>query len=793
LPPSARRHEKPEPVATGNSSPGPKIPSWLGYLVAGLLALLPYAGNLTRLATNYLGYPAADASAYRAQLTFAIRTLGAGEMPLWNPHTFCGSLFFPSTHATLWSPVNLPILLLVPLPLGMNLCLLAASIVLATGTAWYLRRLQCAWLPSLVGAGLAAGCGFLVCRVFAGHFTIACTLVWFPWLLGTMESLFRRPTLSRAAALAALAAVMYFGGHSQIAYYAGLLLGVRVLLHVWQNRSEPPALRRLAVLLVCSVLGAAALAAVELLPVLHALRNSARTGEHGEDWTRFFAFPPENWVHLVSPAALGMHPNYLGRWYWWEVTPYFGIVALGFALFELIIQVRERRWSPTAWLFTLSVLLTCGAYLPVLSSVLPWIPGWGLFRGHSKLAGFTAWFGCVLAAHGLQRWLMTSGRSFLLLALLGFLAIFALGGSLAVSGEPYASLLRSETIGAERMLKPEWDAGNKTLIVTIWVRAAVLASVAALLVMLTGSASRFRIRVVVAALLIADVLIFANAAQRKMLGQNEYRGPITFWQFAASVREEARVDIPRTFTSGMLFGADSPSGQDINISRYYNTYVAAVLGESPDYPHLTFEAEKDDPLLDLSNFTYIGFSEKVHFPRNFPVRDEGTTTGVHLYRRTSALPRAYVVSGSQAVENDEHAIYNALRERKLDFHREVLLTGPGAETQLPQGTFTPASAKYIGTREVRVSAPGSGWLVLTDTYDPLWRATVNGKPRQVVRANSAFRAVKVEAGDQVVFRLEHTWFRVGAVVSGLSWVLAILAAAYAVATRYRRAAPQVNG
>lgn len=42
------------------------------------------------------------------------------------------------------------------------------------------------------------------------------------------------------------------------------------------------------------------------------------------------------------------------------------------------------------------------------------------------------------------------------------------------------------------------------------------------------------------------------------------------------------------------------------------------------------------------------------------------------------------------------------------------------------------------------------WLVYLDNYHPKWKATVNGKPASIARANIAFKAVKLEKGYNIV-------------------------------------------
>jgi len=56
---------------------------------------------------------------------------------------------------------------------------------------------------------------------------------------------------------------------------------------------------------------------------------------------------------------------------------------------------------------------------------------------------------------------------------------------------------------------------------------------------------------------------------------------------------------------------------------------------------------------------------------------------------------------------------------------------------------------------IRAALDAPGYLVLSDTWYPGWRATVNGEPADILRANYAFRAVWLEAGERVVEMTYH--------------------------------------
>jgi len=91
--------------------------------------------------------------------------------------------------------------------------------------------------------------------------------------------------------------------------------------------------------------------------------------------------------------------------------------------------------------------------------------------------------------------------------------------------------------------------------------------------------------------------------------------------------------------------------------------------------------------------------------------------------------------------------------------------------------------------EAELSAPG--FVVLVDTYDPGWRATVDGAPAEVLRADVALRAVAVPSGRHVVeYVYRPRSITGGLAVSGLA-LLAAVALAAAEARRRPRHSPEL--
>jgi uncharacterized membrane protein YfhO len=70
---------------------------------------------------------------------------------------------------------------------------------------------------------------------------------------------------------------------------------------------------------------------------------------------------------------------------------------------------------------------------------------------------------------------------------------------------------------------------------------------------------------------------------------------------------------------------------------------------------------------------------------------------------------------------------------------------------------------------VDVSASAPGLVVIAQAHYPRWKAFVDGQPAELLRANHAFQAVQVPAGDHrvdVIYRDKP--FQIGAVLSLVS-------------------------
>jgi len=93
--------------------------------------------------------------------------------------------------------------------------------------------------------------------------------------------------------------------------------------------------------------------------------------------------------------------------------------------------------------------------------------------------------------------------------------------------------------------------------------------------------------------------------------------------------------------------------------------------------------------------------------------------------------------------------------------------------QTTSESLTPVTA-LPAERRFHVATDAPAYLVFAETWYPGWSATVNGAPAPLLRANLAFQAVGVPAGEsEVVFCYRINDFGAGAAISAGALIAAL--------------------
>ena len=207
-------------------------------------------------------------------------------------------------------------------------------------------------------------------------------------------------------------------------------------------------------------------------------------------------------------------------------------------------------------------------------------------------------------------------------------------------------------------------------------------------------------------------------------------------------------------------------------------------GHTPMYPRrvLTFQDHANPQArFDVEGVTQILTGRPIPGFRG-PIERAGAAS---IHRNTSAQPRARLM-GRPSYVADEAAAARALDELGAAIRDRLIVEDP--DHPLPEGAAVEGTARIVVDLpervEVEVDAKTPAYLVLADTFDPGWSATLDGRPSPIRPAFAAFRAIYLKEGrHRVVFTYEPAGFRAGLILTalGLLGVLACLAWPKAVA------------
>jgi hypothetical protein len=143
---------------------------------------------------------------------------------------------------------------------------------------------------------------------------------------------------------------------------------------------------------------------------------------------------------------------------------------------------------------------------------------------------------------------------------------------------------------------------------------------------------------------------------------------------------------------------------------------------------------------------------------------------INIYLNQAALARVLFVGQAIVVPNHD-AAWEAIRADSFDPGRLVILEGGRSLDTQPSSTLAIIDYKTDQVT-VAVDTDQPGYLVLSDAYYPGWQATVDGRPEPVERANYAFRAVYIPAGQHTVqFTFDPLIWKIGLAVSGVTLLI----------------------
>jgi hypothetical protein len=717
--------------------------SWVWWVLA-LMVLLPHAPMLLGLAL-----PLSD-DLFASDLldgefpgrVEAARIWRNGEPPTWTPRVLTGTPLVVDTPSLVLFSILPP-----AAALGWNLGLYV--LIAALGT-FVLARGYGAHPFAAALAGFAyAWSGFFVCQM--RHVSVIAAAALLPVALFCLEQAYaamccdgadsnESPKQRMARALpwlvgfAGVAGGLLHVGFPQTAYAAFLVLGAVTLARViallraspaarGTSRRITPALGFAAAVAVATAL-ALGLGASTLLPMAEVAGHSDRASSLSYEVASSPVYWLPNLLTFVVPYANGdiTDLSYQGRNLFWEDYGYVGVIVMIAAVVGAVAP--GRRLASTTWLVAgvVAMLLVLGRHTPVHGWAFEWVPGFSRFRMPGRFLFIVELALVVLASLGLTflherlvRWVRArdaaSGSApvwtdgaLLLVVILGAVDVYV------------ANHRQNAWVDASDWLRPPASvetvvSGGGGRVYTPGVRKQHEAMLYA-----AGGWS-------------GDLEPFITFRGRLQPNTNLLHGVHTFDGYTG-VAPSHVID---------LLG-------DHNRKGLMNSLFTQQASGGFDFHPAFFD------WIEASSVRWLVLPTAVEHPR---LQVAAKTGDVVVHHVPGALPRARLLGRARLVDTRERValltLQGGFRPRDELLLHEIPAADQGAS--LLEGDAVSGAAgeariveEHATSLVFDVDATRDAFLVIADSFDPGWVATVDDAPVPVLRANLAHRAVFVPTG-----------------------------------------------
>jgi hypothetical protein len=723
-------------------------------LATGLLLFLLVAGAYWRIVfTDEYTWLDNPDLAYQVMPWFQMQAAEwhAGRFPLWDPYHWAGQPLLGQAQPGAAYPLNW-ILFSLPLHDGwipqatMHWYLVVLHFIAAWGSYLLARELRCSRGASVLAGLVFSLSGWMALFEWPQMVNGA---IWAPFVFRFLVRVVRSERVIRSSVLAGFfLGFSWLSGHHQIPIFISLAAGgVWVWVLAGRRLSWRTALTACAVFWVM----AGATGALQILP--------AR--EYGMESVRWIGLEdPVGWETKVPYQVhrqFSLHPvSFLGivlPGTWVGADPYLGLTAFALALLGVVMawERREVRLFAAVAMGGLALALGSNSILHgLLYALVPMVDKARSPHFAVVLFGFGA---SILAAVGADRVVESSGHPAVRRA---FWLLCATGG--------FLFLVRMAFV-LSKPFDPNFDDRHLVTALAALLLAGLLAAIA------RGAVPRGAAAAGLGALILLELGMSLGTGWPSRYDKSR---PSRLAPMAANadivqfLRRQAgpyRVDVDDKelpYNFGDWHGIEQLGG-------YLASMTANVRNIETNNPGAR---------------RLLGVEYAIRrAPNEFYTEEVFTgVSGLKVFRNGTVYPRTWTVHEAVTISEGKLAP-RWLDDPARDARKTAFAAGPAPALEAC-GEVDKTRVITHSPNFVRIKAEMAcrGMLILSDTYFPGWKATVDGKPVRIHEAYTVVRGVLVEKGTHTVeFHYSPTTARLGGLLTAFGFVAAL------VAWRWRRA------
>ncbi len=699
--------------------------------------------------------------------------------PFWNPYNYSGIPLLATLQPGVFYPPHI-FYLFLPFNIVWNWLIILHFILAAYTTYLFLRYMKVTAVSSVAGGLVFMLSGYLlsVHNLLPHLFSVS----WFPLILLYFLKYFETGRYRDIILSSLFLVFQYLAGAPEIVILTGMVLFVTVFFAPWLTGRQTGLSARVFGLLMMAGLFVL-LAGIQWTSFYELHKQSVRSS--GLDYTSAitWSFAWKDFIQFFLPDVFGYHQTI--EKYWqnqsWLKTVYLGLGPILLSLVYFIKGNRNRYFF--LGLVVFSLILGLGGNMPVYK-VLHKIPPFNSVRYPVKFLFLMFFSVSVTTAMGLDTLKAavaandrTVKRLVVVLFYVGFL--FALGWA-------FFNFRHDEVtqyLAQKKMCPPLYNDiwfnlhnAKRFLLFSFLFCTGLL-----LFVRLKGRriAFGFILFVLITDLFLANYGYYGFASWNWFTARDGFTREMSnnseTERFMVSIKTEEELNHIQSGKNHLvapyasMYGLYTIGGAEVMRVSHHEKYLGLF--------RCVENVSQARGLLDAGDIKYVILSYPVS-NKGFRLvkKDKVKDKDVYLYEYRQYPGRFLFFPKAQYIDDDQKTMLKMI-DQKSDFTKELIIAGksPDGPKEAGASKGNVRLVSYSPNKVVLSSeSDGGGFVYLSDTYYPGWRAYVDGKETKIYRANLAFRAVRVPAGTHsIVFRYVPLIFYAGLVLTFMGILLCI--------------------
>ncbi len=671
----------------------------------------------------------------------AVDQMKAGDWPLWNPYILSGTPLLGNLQTAAFYPINFLFFVLPKLD-AWTIYLFLQPFLAGIFTYFFVKDVTKNFL-----AGLLAGTCYAFSSIMMNHLEFGIdghTALWLPLALLSINKIQDKRNRRWLFLLTFSLMMSLLGGYPPPAIYSLIIVCFYALLKI------RPLFSSKLLMIILGIILAFGLASPQVLPAVELSRKIIREeSQFGVSSDEAYFFPFENLLTLFAPDFFG-HPstnNFFSKINYTD-NPSIGIIGLLFVFFAFF-QIKKKETLFWVFLAIIPLLLMTKTFLGTtlrsvnisfISLVTPLRMIWIVTFALAVLAGMgMAETGRILKEKKFWKFFLP------IILVWEFLFLTWILSFLIPRG---ANILISQ----RNLVLPTVFLSSATILLILTFFKPIFLKVFCFFCVLLATAELIREGIKYNPFIERE-LVFPKIEILSSIGEERpvFRTLITHQEL---LPVNSNLPYKLAMVDGYASIQDGRYGQMVKIAESLYP-IARIEG----YPRVVFQTEYRSNLIDLLGVKYVLSLEDLKDNKLKIVNQVGWT---RLYKNIKVFPKAFFVRDFLVAKNDFEIANNLLQ---IDLRKTVVLEKP----PLVQESFEnyqngEVNIVNYSDNEIILETKNDqpGILVVNDSFDSGWKASIDNGTVEILRANYDLRAVEVPAGkNKLIFVYKPISFIIG--------------------------------